>query len=338
MEANKPDPLISVVIPVYGCETCLIELCNRIKNTVTAIPAQYEIILVNDASPDNAWERIKQLSEQDKQIKGIDFARNFGQHHAITAGLDYANGDWVVVMDCDLQDRPEEIAKLYAKALDGYEVVFGKRMERQDNWWKKKSSQAFYRVYDYFTNSNSDYMAANFSINAKKVVMGFRQMREQNRFFPLFIQWMGYKTIHIPIEHDARKEGKSSYNLKKLINLATDAIISQSNKPLRLSIQFGFILAVASFLYGLYLFIRYFFLDVPVPGWTSVMVSLFFIGGLIFFNFGILGLYIGKIFNEVKGRPLYLIRETTDDNSTKAQAPGLRCTDWTEPQEIKETR
>ena len=252
MEANKPDPLISVVIPVYGCETCLIELCNRIKNTVTAIPAQYEIILVNDASPDNAWERIKQLSEQDKQIKGIDFARNFGQHHAITAGLDYANGDWVVVMDCDLQDRPEEIAKLYAKALDGYEVVFGKRMERQDNWWKKKSSQAFYRVYDYFTNSNSDYMAANFSINAKKVVMGFRQMREQNRFFPLFIQWMGYKTIHIPIEHDARKEGKSYYNLKKLINLATDAIISQSNKPLRLSIQFGFILAVASFLYGLY--------------------------------------------------------------------------------------
>ncbi|WP_188454232.1 glycosyltransferase family 2 protein [Virgibacillus oceani] len=306
-------PLISVVVPVYGCNSCLKELCSRVAITIEKIPAQLEIILVNDASPDNAWEIIKQLSVDDKRIRGIDLARNFGQHHAITAGLDYADGDWVVVMDCDLQDRPEEIRTLYNKAQEGYEVVFGKRMERQDSLLKRKSSQFFYRVYDYFAGSKSDHTIANYSISAKKVIKSFRRMKEQNRFFPLFIQWMGFNTATVHVEHNARKTGKTSYNVKKLIKLATDAIISQSNKPLRLSIQFGFLIAFASFIYGVYLFARYFFLAEPVQGWTSVMVSIYFIGGLIFFNIGVLGLYIGKVFNETKGRPLYLIRETTDE-------------------------
>ncbi|WP_174614351.1 glycosyltransferase family 2 protein [Virgibacillus ihumii] len=306
-------PLISVVIPVYGCETCLEELSKRITETMKQIPAHFEIIFVNDASPDNAWQTIVQLAANDDRIKGIDLARNFGQHHAITAGLDYTAGDWIVVMDCDLQDKPEEIKTLYDKTQEGFEVVFGNRAVRQDNWFKRKTSQMFYRVYDYFTGRTSDHTIANFSISSKKVIDGFRRMREQNRFFPLFIQWMGYKTDTVKIEHCARMEGKSSYNIKKLVSLATDAIISQSNKPLRLSIQFGFLIALASFLYGLYLFIRYFFLAQPVQGWTSVMVSIYFIGGLVFFNFGVLGLYLGKVFNEAKARPLYLIRETTKD-------------------------
>src|SRR5699024_8597497 len=287
----KGSPLISVVVPVYGCRRCLKELCSRTITTIESIPADVEIILVNDASPGHAWETIKELNKQDSRIKGIDFARNFGQHHAITAGLDYAAGDWVVVMDCDLQDRPEEILTLYEKAQVGYEVVFGNRVQRQDNWFKRKTSQAFYRVYDYLSGRTSDHTIANFSISQRKVVLAYRQMREQNRFFPLFIQWMGYKTGSVPVKHNARKEGKTSYNLTKLITLATDAVISQSNKPLRMSIQFGFLLALGSFLYGLYLFVRYFFLAQPVQGWTSVMVSIYFIGGLIFFNFGILGLY-----------------------------------------------
>lgn len=306
------NPLLSVVVPVYGCKTCLVELCNRITATIEKIPARLEIILVNDASPDNAWQTIQQLHCTDNRIKGINLSRNFGQHHAITAGLDYTNGDWVVVMDCDLQDRPEEIPNLYNKAMEGYEVVFGKRINRQDKWLKKKSSQFFYRFYDYFTGHSSDHSVANFSISSKKVVDSFKQMREQNRFFPLFLQWMGYESASICIEHNARKNGKSSYSLRKLVRLATDAIISQSNKPLRLSIQFGFLIASVSLIYGLYLFFRYFFLDEPVQGWTSVMVSIYFIGGLIFFNFGVLGLYLGKIFNETKARPLYFIRETTE--------------------------
>ncbi|MFC7747719.1 glycosyltransferase family 2 protein [Lentibacillus kimchii] len=307
------DTLISIVVPVYGCRTCLEELCRRIIKTVEAIPAEMEIILVNDASPDHAWETIQELHTQDSRIKGIDFARNFGQHHAITAGLDYAEGDWVVVIDCDLQDRPEEIQTLYNKALEGYEVVFGKRVHRQDKWLKRKLSQVFYKIYDYFSGKSTDHTIANFSISQKKVIRAFQQLREQNRFFPIFIQWMGYKTQSVAVEHNARKEGKTSYNLGKLVTLATDAIVSQSNKPLRLSIQFGFLLALASLIYGLYLIAGYFFLNQPVQGWTSVMVSIYFIGGMTFFNFGILGLYIGKIFNETKGRPLYLIRKTTDD-------------------------
>ncbi|SFE22233.1 dolichol-phosphate mannosyltransferase [Lentibacillus persicus] len=310
---GKSLPLISTVVPVFGCKSCLKELCRRVITTIESIPADVEIILVNDASPDNAWATIQELHEQDKRIMGIDLARNFGQHHAITAGLDYSSGDWTVVMDCDLQDRPEEIKKLYEKAQEGYEVVFAKRVERQDNWFKKKTSQLFYRVYDYFSGTASDHTVANFSISQRKVIEAYRGMREQNRFFPLFIQWMGYETGNVPVKHDARVEGNTGYNLKKLITLATDAIISQSNKPLRLSIQFGFLLALGSLVYGLYLFIRYFFLDQHVQGWTSVMVSIYFIGGLIFFNFGVLGLYIGKIFNETKNRPLYLIRKTTED-------------------------
>src|SRR5699024_7714560 len=150
-----------------------------------------------------------------------NLSRNFGQHHAITAGLDFAYGDWVVVMDCDLQDRPEEIPKLYEKAIEGYDVVFGNRVLRQDKWLKRKSSQFFYKVYDYLAEKSADYTVANFSISSQKVITGFRQMREQNRLFPLFIQWMGFKTAYVPIQHDERTVGKSSYNIKKLISLGT---------------------------------------------------------------------------------------------------------------------
>lgn len=305
--------LISVVIPVYGCRASLVELCRRLKATLPSITADYEIILVNDASPDLAWETITELSHSDPKIKGLNLSRNFGQHHAITAGLDFANGDWVVVMDCDLQDRPEEIPKLYDKACEGYDVVFGNRVIRQDKWIKRKSSQLFYKVYDYLAERTADHTVANFSISSRKVIEGFRQMKEQNRLFPLFIQWMGYRTAYVPIQHDERTEGKSTYNIRKLISLGTDVLISQSNKPLRFSIQFGFLVSLVSLIYGVYLFVRYFFLSEPVQGWTSVMVSIYFVSGLIFFNFGIVGLYIGKIFNETKARPLYLIQEKTDN-------------------------
>src|SRR5699024_687012 len=197
------------------------------------------------------------------------------------------------------------------------EVVFAKRSKRQDKWFKKWSSRLFYRVYDFFTDGSSDYTVANFSICSRKVVLAFRNMREQNRFYPLFLKWMGYREASIQVQHQPRKEGKSAYNLKKLISLATDTIIAQSNKPLRLSIQVGFMISLVSFLYGVYLFIRYFFLDETVQGWTSVMVSIYFISGLILSNFGILGIYIGKIFNETKGRPLYLVREKTHHHNGK---------------------
>ncbi|MEV9616326.1 glycosyltransferase family 2 protein [Aliarcobacter butzleri] len=305
------NPHISIVTPVYGCCKSLNNLYKRLNKTLSDITNEFEIIMVNDASPDNSWEAIKELAKKDDRVKGINLSRNFGQHYAITAGLDYANGDWIVVMDCDLQDQPEEIIKLYNKAQEGYDVIFGRRAQRQDSFLKKLGSKIFYKVYDYFTESDTDNTIANFSILNKKVVKEFQKIKEQNRSYYLFIDWLGFRRTNVDIEHAKRGEGKSSYTLKKLINLAIDSIVAQSNKPLKLSIKFGFIMALFSLLYAAWLMVRYFLFSIPVEGWTSMMVSFYFIGGLLFANMGFLGLYIGKIFDETKNRPLYVVSETT---------------------------
>ncbi|MDY0121167.1 MAG: glycosyltransferase family 2 protein [Sulfurimonas sp.] len=302
---------ISIITPVYGCCKSLNELYERLNKILSTITEDFEIIMVNDASPDNAWEALKDLAQKDSRVKGINLSRNFGQHYAITAGLDYANGDWVVVMDCDLQDQPEEIIKLYNKAQEGYDIVFGRRYSRNDSFIKRLGSKVFYKIYDYFTESKIDNTVANFSIISKKVVLELRRLREHNRSYPLFVNWLGFKRINVDIEHAGRAEGVSSYTLKKLVNLAIDSIVSQSNKPLKLSIKFGFIMSFASLFYTSWLIARYFLFSIPVEGWTSVMVSIYFIGGLLFANMGFLGLYIGKIFDETKNRPLYVVGETT---------------------------
>ena len=305
---------ISIVTPVYGCRKSLNNLYERLNQTLSTITDDFEIIMVNDSSPDNAWEAIKELAKKDDRVKGINLSRNFGQHKAITAGLDYALGDWIVVMDCDLQDQPEEIVKLYNKAQEGYEIVFGRRAERKDSFFKKLGSKLFYKVYDYFTDSNVDNTIANFSIISKNVLNTLKTMKEQNRTYPLFVNWVGFGRAEVNIEHSSREDGKSSYTLSKLVNLAIDSIVSQSNKPLKLSIKFGFTIALLSLLYGSWLVLKYFAFSIPVEGWTSVMVSIYFIGGLLFANMGILGLYIGKIFDETKNRPIYIVQETTFEN------------------------
>ena len=311
------DITISVVTPVYGCEPCLGDLYRRLLDTLSKITDNFEIIMVNDASPDDAWSTIKNLSDKDSRVKGINLSRNFGQHHAITAGLDYAKGDWIVVMDCDLQDQPEEILKLYSKAQEGYDVVFGRRSQRKDSLFKQLGSQLFYKVYEYFTDGKIDNTIANFSIISKKVSNELKLLREQSRSYQLSVNWVGFKRANIDILHAKRTEGKSSYTLKKLTNLAIDSIVSQSNKPLHLSIKFGFIISVLSLAYAAFLTIRYFMQGTPVEGWTSVMVSIYFIGGLLFANMGMLGLYIGKIFNETKDRPIYIIDKTINIRDIK---------------------
>lgn len=304
-------PHISIVTPVYGCSKSLVKLYKGLEKSLSQITDHFEILMVNDSSPDNAWKEIKVLAKNDSRVKGINLSRNFGQHKAITAGLDYANGEWIVVMDCDLQDQPQEILKLYKKAQEGYDVVFGRRVERKDKFFKKLGSKLFYKVYDYFTESKVDNTIANFSIISKKALDSLKQLREQNRTYPLFVNWIGFKRTEVNINHASREEGKSSYTFGKLINLAIDSIVSQSNKPLKLSIKFGFILSFLSLLYGTWLIIKYFMFSIPVEGWTSVMVSIYFIGGLLFANMGVLGLYIGKTFDETKKRPIYLVQATT---------------------------
>lgn len=216
-----------------------------------------------------------------------------------------------------MQDQPEEILKLYNKTQEGYDVVFGKRIQRQDKYLKKIASKIFYKIYDYLTGYDTDHSIANFSIISKNVVHNFRKMREQHKPYGYFVNWLGFKRSDIEIEHASRLEGTSSYSLKKLIDLATDNIISQSNKPLKMSIKFGFTMSFFSAGYALYLIFRYLITNVSVAGWTSVMVSIYFVAGLILANLGFVGLYIGKIFDETKKRPLYVVDETTFSEDSK---------------------
>lgn len=299
---------ISVVIPVYGCPSAVKPLCERLSNTIEQITRDYEIIMVNDNCPKNSWKEIENVCDLNPHVIGIELARNFGQIRAITAGLDYCSGDWVVVMDCDLQDRPEGILDLYNKAQEGYDVVFARRKERKDTRLVKFFSKLFYKVYDYFTDGVYDNSICNYSISSKEVIDNYCKMREQNRAYTLFIKWLGYRQTAIDIEADTRYEGKSSYNMKRKIGLAAQLITAQSNKPLMFSVTFGFIIAAFALLFFIYTIIAYFFKGSVPIGWTSIVASIFFLGGIILIAIGVLGIYIGYIFNEVKHRPLYVVR------------------------------
>lgn len=302
---------ISAVIPVYGNDLVLDELCIRLKKALSSITNKFEILLVNDASPDNAWQKITLLVQKDKRIKGINLSRNFGQHHAITAGLDYVSGDWVVVLDCDLQDKPEEIIKFYKKAQEGYDVVVGRRVNRKDNIFIKLTSKLFYAVFNYLTEQQLDNRVANFGIYSKKVINAVRNYREKDRSFGLLVILVGFSRVVIDIEHGFRVRGKSSYTFNKRVNLAIDHVLSHSNKPLKLSIKLGFFISFVSFLYTILLVIKYFSFAEPVSGWTSIMVSIYFLSGLLISVIGIVGLYVGKIYSEIKNRPLYIVDDTT---------------------------
>lgn len=304
---HETAPSISVVIPVYKAEQCLVELYRRLVVALNSITPDFEVIMVEDCGGDRSWEIIKNLADKDARVKGIQFSRNFGQHYGITAGLDHCDGDWVVVMDCDLQDRPEEIPHLYAKAQEGYDVVLARRGRRNDPPMKRITSSVFYRIFKYLADIDYDGEVGNFRIVSRKVVDNFRAMREQLRFFGGLVSWMGYPTASIDVQHDERFAGKTSYTFRKLWKLAVETIIAYSDKPLRLAVRFGFLISTISFAYGAYIIYRVLLHGVPVPGWTSLIVSLYFLGGIIISILGIMGVYLGKTFDEVKRRPLYLV-------------------------------
>lgn len=301
-------PHISIVSPVYRGEKMVAELVRRNVESVSAITDDYEIILVNDASPDNSWDEIVKQCESNPKVKGINLSRNFGQHYAITAGLHYAKGDWVVVMDCDLQDRPEEIPNLYSKAQEGYDSVLAQRVSRQDTAIKKMSSNLFYKLFSYMTDTEQDASVANFGIYNRIVVDAILEMGDAMRYLPTQVQWVGFKKAYLPVEHSERAEGKSSYNFKRLFKLALDTMISFSDKPLRLTVKFGFIITALSLLAAFCFLFRWLSGDIVVLGYTSIMISVWLLSGILISIFGIIGLYIGRMFQKVKGRPLYIVK------------------------------
>ena len=304
---------ISVVIPVFKAEHCLDELYQRLKAALQTIRPDFEVVMVEDCGGDNSWQVIERLAQADLHVHGIQFSRNFGQHYGITAGLDHCQGDWVVVMDCDLQDRPEEIPRLYAKAQEGYDIVLARRGKRQDPLHKRLTSWLFYKLFSYLADINYDGEVGNFRIMSRKVVANLCLMREQLRFMGGLVQWMGFPTTSIDVSHSERFEGKSTYTLAKLWKLASETIIAFSDKPLRVAVRFGFLMAFFSFGYGSFILGRTLLYGSPIPGWNSLIVSLYFIGGIIIATLGIIGIYLGKTFDETKKRPLYIISRATFD-------------------------
>lgn len=301
--------LISVVSPVYRGEKMVHELVSRVKDNVSRITSDFEIILVNDASPDKSWDAILEECSSDKRVKGINLSRNFGQHRAIIAGLEYVNSEWTIVMDCDLQDRPEEIPALYLKAKEGFDIVVAKRTVKKYSFLKKLSSKTFYTVFKFLSGIDFDNKLSSFGIYSKKVVSAIRNLPERDRFFPIQVNMVGYKSTDIPIKHGERFEGDSSYTLSKLLKLAFGILISNTNKPLRIMVWVGLIMAIFSMLMAFYNVVAFFVGINYIRGYTTTVFSIWFVGGLLMFQIGILGIYLGKVFDQVKGRPLYLIMD-----------------------------
>ncbi|MGQ0739687.1 MAG: glycosyltransferase family 2 protein [Bacteroidota bacterium] len=307
-------PLLSIVSPVYKAATMVPQLVAEIKENLKNITGDFEIILVEDGSPDGSWQPIELECSKDTRVKGIRLSRNFGQHYAITAGLDHTRGEWVIVMDCDLQDLPSEIPNLYAEAKKGFDIVLARRADRKDSVGKKIFSKFFYKILGYLTGIKQDAAVANFGIYHRKVIDAVCSMREQIRYFPTMIRWVGFRKTFLNVKHGVRGDGKSNYNFRRLLALAFDILLANSEKPIRLIVKTGFFISAAAFLISIIMLVKYFTGTIEVAGYTSLILSVWLLGGLIIMLIGIMGLYIGKIFQNVKNRPIYIVAEDKNIN------------------------
>ncbi len=308
----KNDIQISIVSPVYQAEAIVDELVEKIELAITPITKHFEIILVDDSSSDQSWQKINAICNQNTKVKGVKLSRNFGQQYAIQAGLDQSEGNYVVTMDCDLQDNPEEIKRLYTVALEGNGVVVASRKNRKDNWIKKAFSKVFYKVLSFLSETNQDDTIANFACYSREAVIALSSNNDHIRYYPMLNQIIGFNYKKIEIEHQNRKNGKSSYTYKKRIDLAFNIILSFSDKPLRLTVKFGILLSFSSICGALILVGNYLYGDLVVKGWTSLALFISFFSGIIISVLGVVGIYVGKTFEATKQRPTYIIEKTVN--------------------------
>lgn len=302
-------PHISIVSPEYKGATMVAELVRRIKESVCPITEDFEIILVNDASPDNTWSEIEKQCAADKRVKGLDLSRNFGENYAITAGLHYASGDWIVVMDCDLQNRPEDIPLLYAKAQEGFDIVYARRVHKKFGFFKRLSSRIYHGVLGWLSGVKQDSSVAEFGIYSSQVIAEYNKLPEVARSFANLITTLGFKSAAVDVTHAERGDGETSYTFSKLCKVAFDVILSNSNKPLKIAVGLGAVIVAFSLILIVYTFIEH--LVSPQPaGFSSTFISIWLLGGLNIFILGVVGLYVDRIFNQVKGRPLFIVAKT----------------------------
>jgi dolichol-phosphate mannosyltransferase len=300
---------LSVVVPVFNEGTLIPELVKRIKTSTKLITEDFEIIVVDDGSTDQTWELIEKEVKDEGRIKGIKFSRNFGHHYAITAGLHNSTGDWVVVMDGDLQDRPEVIPDIYKKAMEGFDVVFVSRQNRPEKIVYRVVQKIFYKLLVTLSGIKFDSTQANFSIISKKVVQAFKMFPENARFYGSTIKWLGFKTSFVRADHGTRHSGKPSYTLQKRIKLASEIILSFSDRPLKASILFGLCMSAASIIFLSVVIIRANYIGFEMIGWASIVSVILFSTGVILIVTGIASIYLAEIFRQVKNRPLYVIEK-----------------------------
>lgn len=304
-------PEISIVIPVYGAEKIVDELLKRLHKSLLEITNDYEIILVDDRSPDNGWAKMVEGAKKDKRVKLIRLSRNFGQHYALSAGIEKSTGNYVITMDCDLQDNPDYIGELYSKAREGFGIVYTSKKRTGHGWFKNLFANAYFKIYNWLSDNSHKATkdVGSYLIMERKVADAFISVKDYHRHYLLILKWLGFSSTYISIEHSKRFEGKSSYNFSKLVTHALNGITSQSVKLLHLSITIGFIIFLISIGLGLIIILSY-FLRGYQQGWTSLFVLLLFSTGLILMSIGISGIYIGKTFEQSKNRPLFIIDET----------------------------
>lgn len=309
---------LSVVIPIFNEEKNIPLLFERLRTSVSQITPSYELIFVNDGSKDNSLLELVKISEQDSRVLYINFSRNFGHQLAVTAGLDASRGRAVVIIDGDMQDPPELIPALYAKYKEGFEVVYAQRRKREgDCFFKKITAKYFYRTLKKLTSIDIPLDTGDFRLIDRKIVDNLKQMPERNKFLRGQIAWLGYRQTSVLFDRDKRLHGKSGYPLSKMLKFAMDGITGFSAKPLAFVTRVGFVMSILSFVIILYAIYSHFILHRTITGWTSLIISTMFIGGVQLLSIGIIGEYISRINNNVLQRPLYIVERTNIKDSNE---------------------
>ena len=315
---RKSSPLVSIVIPVFNEAESIPLLVDELNSVLKVLPYNFEIIFVDDGSTDQSFDLVRELQQNDRRIKALSFSRNFGHQAALTAGLQYAWGNAVITMDADLQHPPSLIPSLLEKWGEGYKIVFTTREATADEpFLKKLTSRMFYRLINAFSETPVQTFGADFRLLDQSVVKNLNTLEERDRFLRGLIGWMGYPSIGVPFTAGPRAAGTSKYSTRKMFKLALDGLLSFSAEPLHFVTYLGLLVSFLSFLYGVYSIYAYFFTSRTIPGWTSILVTVLFLGGVQLISIGFLGEYLIRVYNEAKGRPLFIIKDSVGIDTSR---------------------
>jgi polyisoprenyl-phosphate glycosyltransferase len=304
---GAPDVELSVVVPVYGCGDCIAALHERLTASLDSITPSWEQIIVDDRSPDGAWDTLVRLSHADPRVRAYRLSRNFGQHLAITAGLAQSRGRWVVVMDCDLEEPPELIPRLHAKAQEGYDIVTTVRSRRGASRLRRALSSGYMRLRSLLLETDTGTDHGTLSILSRKAVDAFLTVRDRDREYLLILNWLGFNQATVEFDRAERHAGRSAYTFGRLVRVGLDGLFFQTTVLLRWMVYFGFAVALVGMLIAVYIVAVYLGSDKPPAGYTSLAVLLLLLTGFVITSLGVVGLYIGRVFEQGKGRPLYII-------------------------------